>query len=102
MKNIVPVLLVFNLLLSVRAQNCLDLSGSWFATEAGTLTQTFHGQTDTMPVSGSSPSPVTITQNGCQYSFEFTATNPSDGSPLQVRRSGTINGTTVTISGPLV
>ncbi len=79
---------------------CLNIAGEWAASEKGTLTCTLtvngESETDTDPIS--SGDLVTISQQGCQFSYTSTSIAAGFGSSRSVRQ-GQVTDSNVTITG---
>jgi hypothetical protein len=72
---------------------CVDVSGDWSCSENYSIKCTYDGMTETESDSGSSE--ITIVQDDCNISYRVPYWN-------DMKRTGTIQGTNIQISGSLV
>ena len=77
----------------VFANTCVDASGSWNGTEAGSFTCTAAGETETFAFNESLY--ITINQTGCTASYEV----PGSGVIGGVSRTLSLSGSSITASG---
>src|SRR4026209_154835 len=95
----IPVILLVGFLstLSLTAQNCVVLSGTWSGYETSKTTVTYRGQTDQQTDDGYGS--ITIAQNACNASFNSTGRNPISGQPISIPRTGTVSANIFRFTG---
>jgi hypothetical protein len=74
-----------------------DLNGSWTVTQEMYLTLTIAGESETEHTKDTGV--ITLTQSGTSVSYYLTVTDPITGETYSMKRTGTIQGNTITFTG---
>ena len=85
-----------------QAQCCVDISGEWNVDESVTVRIYIEGNLEEETTQNGS-GPVTISQDGCKFSFVSEVPDPSNsGRIIRLARKGTIVGSQATFTGAAV